>query len=282
MTKEPFYLYSIRSEWHGRVETSTAMGAKFVKMLDALSRIDPIFSNWLVAEFPNPSSGDRETDSLNMKAIPLASARPRIAEIVENHVVRNDAYEPDPDDGYKAFAITNELSGPRVADVSVRAGGKYDGSIGFRFGGFSVPPDLTLVNYPLYKAALLTITAIWRPRWVCAYAFRSGTISVPGVEIVPGMVATRIDSVTQVPLDPTFPYSVFHVPWIAYVAAEHAAGVTLTRDILTERTPDGGLLMSAATDRLDPMNPEHVRRARILAEVMIARARDPSGSNGRL
>jgi hypothetical protein len=84
-------------------------------------------------------------------------------------------------------------------------------------------------------------------------------------------------SVERVPLDPTFPYSVFHIPWIAYVAAEYAAGVALPRDILAERTPDGGLLMSATTQRLDPDNPEHVRRARIIAEVMIARV----GSNGR-
>jgi hypothetical protein len=95
---------------------------------------------------------------------------------------------------------------------------------------------------------------------------------------VPGFVATRIDSVAPVPLDPTFPQSVFHIPWIAYLSAEHAADVALTPDILTERTPDGGLLISATTDRLDPDNPQHVRRARIIAELMIARF-DESGKS---
>jgi len=95
--------------------------------------------------------------------------------------------------------------------------------------------------------------------------------SVPNVEVAPGVVGTRIDSMARVPLDPTFPYSIFHIPWIAYLSAEDATGVTLPSDILTERTPDGGLLMSATTDRLDPMNPEHARRARILAGLMIAR-----------
>ena len=231
----------------------------------------------MVAEFPNASSGDVETDTLNIRAIPLASARARIAEIVENYVVRNDAYEPDSDEGYHAHAATNEFTGPRVAGVSVNAGGKYDGGIDLQFGRLWDPPDLTIVTYPLYKAALLAINAIWRAPWACAEAFRSGTISVPGVEIVPGLVGTRIDSVERVPLDPTFPYSIFHIPWIAYLSAEHAAGVALPSDILTERTPDGGLLMSATTQRLDPDNPEHVRRARIIAEVMIARV----GSNGR-
>lgn len=51
---------------------------------------------------------------------------------------------------------------------------------------------------------------------------------------------------------------------------ERADGLTLAREILTERTPDGGLLMSATTERLDPMNPEHLRRARIVAEALIA------------
>jgi len=91
------------------------------------------------------------------------------------------------------------------------------------------------------------------------------------IEFAPGVIATKMESVTQVPLDPTYPYSIFHIPWIAYISAEYAAGITLPRDILTERTPDGGLLMSATTDRLDPMNSEHVRCARILAEVMIGR-----------
>jgi hypothetical protein len=47
--------------------------------------------------------------------------------------------------------------------------------------------------------------------------------------------------------------------------------MTVAGGSLAERTPDGGLLMSAATERLDPTNPEHVRRARILADTMIAK-----------
>jgi hypothetical protein len=55
--------------------------------------------------------------------------------------------------------------------------------------------------------------------------------------------------------------------------------VAPTRDILTERTPDGGFLMSTTTDRLDPDNPEHARRARIIAEAMIARFDASSGES---
>jgi len=81
MTREPHYEYFIRSKWRGRVETPAAIGAKFLTTLDALSRIDPILSNWLIADHPNRKSGDLMVDNLNIKATPVASARPRIAGI---------------------------------------------------------------------------------------------------------------------------------------------------------------------------------------------------------
>lgn len=58
MTGAPHYKYFIRSKWSGRVETPAAIGAKFLETLDALSRIDPIFSGWLIADHPNQKSGD--------------------------------------------------------------------------------------------------------------------------------------------------------------------------------------------------------------------------------
>lgn len=41
-------------------------------------------------------------------------------------------------------------------------------------------------------------------------------------------------------------------------------------DIKTEHARDGGLLMSAIEERFDPTDPEHLLRARILAEFLIA------------
>jgi hypothetical protein len=129
---------------------------------------------------------------------------------------------------------------------------------------------LSIVTYPLFKAALLAISAAWDVQWACAQAFRLGAVRVP-IDFAPGVPAFRIDSVVQLPLDPTFPKSIFHAPWIVYLSEELAAGMTVAGGILAERTPDGGLLMSAATERLDPTNPEHVRCAHILADTMIAK-----------
>jgi hypothetical protein len=122
----------------------------------------------------------------------------------------------------------------------------------------------------MFKAALLAINAIWPSAWACAYAFRSESTRVPEVD-APGVVSYSLVDVPMIPSEPTFPRSLFHVAWFAYLSPELAAGLKLVPEILAERTPDGGLLMSAATERLDPLNSEHRRRARVLVETMIAR-----------
>ncbi len=258
MTNETHYYYFIRSEWKGRSETPSDIGMKFVKTLDALSAIDTIFAGWQIADF--------QTDS----GLSLASARSRIAELIESNVSRDDFEKPDPDHGYSAFALAGTFKDPRSAALYVNAGGKYECDAKLEIGDLmrGVLPDLSVVTYPLFKAALLAINSIWKAPWACAQAFRSGTVAVP-IDFG-GVQATRIDGVIEVPSDPSFPYSIFHVPWIGYLSEQLAHGITLTPEILTERTPDGGLLMIAAQERLDPANPEHLRRARILAETLIA------------
>ena len=251
------YTFFIRSTWKERIETPAAIGVKFVNTLDALTDIDPIFAGWEVLDHRNRSS------------LPLSAARQRIAQLFETNVARSDFGNPSPDYGYSASAMAGEFKDPRSVTFSVNAGGRWDNRMELQFGEYAVLPDLAVVTYPLFKKALLAINVIWDTPWICAPAFRSGTIAVP-IDFG-GVQGSRIDSVAQVPSDPTFPRSVFHIPWIACLSAELAVGVTLAPEIFTERTADGGLLMSATTDRLDPTNPEHVRRARILAETMIAR-----------
>jgi hypothetical protein len=234
--------YSVRSRLPGVPETPAAVGAKFLQTLDALNRINPIFGDWHVI------------DCRARSGRPLATARPHIAALIENNVYRDDWDNPNPHNGYAAVAKTGTSVDPRSMNISINAGGKRAGDINLRAGEIGIPPDPAIVTYPVFKAALLATNATWSPTWADAYAFEMGYWESP---LVPGM--------------PVFPYSLFHMPWLAYLSAPLAAGVKLPNEILTERTPDGGLLMVAAEERLDPTNPEHLRRARILAEIMIAR-----------
>lgn len=254
------YRYSVRGSWLGPANEKPAVtGAKFLQTLDALSSIDPLFAGW---QFTGPWQIPEEHRS---SFVPLAAARKRIAEIVESGVYIDDFNKPCPEYGHSVIALAG-ARGPR--QVAFAASTKRQ-SFDLSFGEYNIASDLSIVTYPLFKAALLAISASWDARWACAQAFRNDVVKVP-TDFALGIPAFRIDSAVQVPLDPTFPKSNFHVPWIAYLSEEFAAGVTLARKIPTERTPDGGLLMTATEERLDPTNPQHARRARILAETMIA------------
>jgi hypothetical protein len=265
------YRYFVRGHWRGPADEEPAVtGGKFLQTLDALSGIDTIFSGWQVIR------NWEITEDEYPRFVPLDTARKRIAEIVESGVVHDDFNEPTPGYGYSVCA-TAGARGPHRVTLSARTGNQ---SFELSFGEHNIASDLTIVTYPLFKAALLASGSPWNAKWSCAQAFRNDVVKVP-IDFGPGVPAFRIDSAIQAPLDPSFPISIFHVPWIAYLSAELAAGVTLAREILTERTPDGGLLMSATTERLDPTNPEHVRSARILAETMIAKTGFVSGKGAR-
>jgi hypothetical protein len=83
MNKNPFR-FSIYYQLPRRGETPAVIGAKFLRTLDALSRIDPLLATWKVLDRPTLAS------------LPLADARPRIAAIVKNFVVLDDDSQSNP------------------------------------------------------------------------------------------------------------------------------------------------------------------------------------------
>ncbi len=260
------YRYSVRGSWSGPAdEEPVVTGAKFLETLDALTSIDPIFAGW---QFTGSWQIPEEHRS---SFVPLAAGRKRIVEIVESGVYIDDFNKPRPEYGHSVHAVAG-ARGPRRVAFSVSTSRQ---SFALSFGEYNLASDLSIVTYPRFKTALLVISSAWDAQWAYANARRNDVVKVP-VAVAPGVPAFRIDSAPPVLLDPTFPKSVFHVPWIVYLSAERAAGVTLGCEILTERRPDGGLLMSATTERLDPMNAKHVRRARVLAETLIPRTGDTS------
>jgi hypothetical protein len=237
------FKYFIYSDLAPRPESPASIGAKFVKTLDALTCIEPtIFANWKVMDLPAIASH------------PLAAARSRIAALIEHNVSRGDFREPDPDSGYSAVAFTDNVIDARRISLRIHTGGIYKGDTWLETADWKAFPDPAIVTYEIFKKALLAINEIWPPPWACASAFRMDYDSVP---LAPGAQL--------------FPSSRFHIPWVGYLSASLITRMVLPPpEIVTERTPDGGLLMIATEDRLDPTNPEHLRRARIIAEWMIA------------
>ncbi len=265
------YRYFVLGRWVGRADEKPAViGEKFLQTLDALGGIASLFEGW---QFTGAWQIPEEHRS---EFVPLAIGRKRIAEIVESGVYVDDFNKPCPENGHFVIAVAG-ARGPRHVSL---AASSSDQHFELSLGEYDLPSDLSIVTYPLFKAALLAISTVWDAQWAYATAYRNDAVMVP-IDFGPGVPAFRVDSALQVPIDPTFPKSVFHVPWIIYLSAQHAADLKVSPEILTERTPKGGLLMSATTDRLNPTDPEHVRRARILAETMIAcTGWQPRGGSG--
>ena len=209
-----------------------------------------------------------------MKGYPLAAARQRIAEIISHNVVHGDLGRPEPAAGYTAAAHTTVGARSRRMRFYART---WLGDVWLDAGDEMVAPDPAIVTYQLFRAALLAINAIWQQRWGCVQAFRSRTAKVPH-GTGGGYTLKRLP---MIPTEPTFPESIFHIPWLAYLSPPLTAGVKLPPEIQTETTIEGGLLMIATEERLDPDIPEHVRRARILAETLIAQTGYVSGKGAR-
>jgi hypothetical protein len=254
--KEVPFKYSIRAHPLKNEGNPESIGNRLVRTLDALSASDPlVFTNWHVTDLPAKTS------------VPLPAARSQIGAIIEKNVSHDQLGQPTPDyGGYDAMAFTFVEDVSRLVHLWINAGGRYDGQVWLQTGTPMIPVDLSIVTFPIFKAALLALVTNWPLPWICAHAFRSNVAMVP----VHGEAGYMLESHPMVPQEPAFPRSPFEIPWIGYLSSDLAAGVKLTSEIQTERIAGGGLLMIATEDRLDPDKPEHLRRARIIAETMIA------------
>jgi hypothetical protein len=230
-------------------ETPADIGQKFLDTLDTLSAIDPLFAPWQVLDFAARAK------------VSLAVARSRIVSIVEDGVVRDGYGQPERKSGYTAIGLTDNPVASRIAKLTADAGAVYPrGIVQLEIGDPLAPTDPSIVKYQLFRQALLAMTVRWQPSWSYACAFRMYYWKAP---IVPGAPLIR--------------YNPFHIPWIAYLSPALSTGFVVPQsDVRIEHAPGGGLLLSATEENFDPTNPEHLRRAGLLAEIMIMRTGDRS------
>ena len=245
------YLYDIQSAWKSPAQSAETVGRRFLGTLDALTQIDPILGDW----------GTKLDDS-NLGQ-PIDAVRPNITDFVEKNAGLDDDDEPDPIyGGYWLFAANQFGRGPLNRPDRIRfdlcTGSARINHYNLEVGSQSMPPPPSILSYSLFRSALLALIKIWPAPWA------NMRVS-PWGEDPPSL-----------PDGSAFPYSGFQMPWFSYLCAERAAKVTVSPAILTERTPDGGLLMIAAETRLDPDNPQHLIRSKMLAEIMIAHGGDPA------
>jgi len=246
------YDYSIRSAWPAKLQSPKEIGEKFLHTLDKLERIDGVFSDW--------GLGDKTKENLT----PLELIASDITTVVEHNVSRDDFDNPDPDAGYAMFAANHVSAGDKITSANVsfqiKAGSKWNwaNEAFVHTGGYEIPPQPSIITYPIFKAALLTMIAAWPCTWANASAFKMDYWE-------------HSDAPGEAPM----PYSIYHLSWMAYLSGERSAKLTPPAGVTWERTPDGGLLLIAAEERFDPTNPLHIQRSRAIVNFMIDQLGDP-------
>jgi hypothetical protein len=193
-----------------------------------------------------------------------------VAEWVLNNMVRNDDDEPDRRDGYALMAwggeVESEFGTSRSINVNVRAGSQWrHNQASFEVGGLSRPPDRDLVTYPIYRGALETLASIWPLPWMEAHVF------------LPDLIPPITEPMDSPPMPPSRD---LNFPWILYLSAPLAAGMKPPADLICDCTPGGGVVLSVVRDRLDPENPDHIRRSRLLQTVMDERVGEDAPPSG--
>ncbi|MGH6838612.1 MAG: Imm52 family immunity protein [Methylocella sp.] len=220
--------YYIHAYWERRAETPEALAARFVRLIDRLREIDPVFALWTcVSKRPKK----------------FETMRDRYAEEVAAGLSKDDWGEPEPIYGYWFGALTREQARERIFSARIHAGSTYpkpfaNDAVLSRSSGIITDPSV--ITYNIFKPALLAMAEAWDP--VCCAAYPDALI-----ERVPGGIN-------------------FHEAWIQYLCPWLASIITPpSAPVIVEHLPNGGLLMSATAQTFDVSNPAHMAAARDMA-----------------
>ena len=229
--------FGISTKWAEDTLTPAEIGKKVQSTLQQLEPIAPAMSNWVLRD--------------GQVGVSLSEASKRMTSVIEHSLEWK--YPDGPDDpvyGYKALVTgsptPSELMTPDTVHLSLTAGGRFENEFRFAIGDMAQPKAYDLITYPIYRGAMNALTSIWPCPWAIARVF-----------------------------DPNLPafkrLSVFGGAWVAYLSAPLAAGLKPPPELVPEPTPGGGLILSSTKERIDPANAEHMRRARLLEQIMLDR-----------
>ncbi len=223
--------YYIRASWEERAETPDELAARFLRMIDSLKVIDPVFRLW--------TCGRKRPESFE-------EVRDRYAEEIAAGITRDDWREPVPADGYRFGALTRGTPRNRTFTLDCKGGSiikyKFTNDVTLRTSANNSNPDADVVSYRVFRPALLAMVDAWEPVRACATSRQLSQ------------------------LDKTDSY--FPPVWIQYLCPWLARKITPPSTVLSEHLPNGGLLMTATTETFDVDNPAHLKAAQDMAAAM--------------
>jgi len=224
--------YYIRASWQGRAETPEKLAARFLRMIDSLKVIDPVFSLWTCGR---------------KRSVEFEKVRDRYADEIAAGLSRSDWGEPTPVYGYWFAVRTRDTPDDRTFVVRCNAGGtvkeSFPNAVTFETSSLAnLEPDCTVVSHRIFRSAMLAIVDAWDPVRVGAYSRKLIQLN---------------ESASRFP-----------AAWIQYLCPWLAQKITPPSTVLVEHLPNGGLLMSATTETFDIDNPAHLKAAQDMAAAM--------------
>jgi hypothetical protein len=228
-SSKEFYL---RCAWERRAETTDSLASRFLRTIDSFRRIDPVFDLW--------ECGRKRTKKLE-------SNRNCFAEEIAEGISRDDWGEPDPVYGYRFSAWTRDVPKDCMFVFRCHGGATVaslfpNDAILETYSPKESGPNPHVVSYKVFRTALLALVEAWEPVKAGAYSRKLIQMNDEG--------------------------SYFPRPWIQYLCPWLAQKIAPPATALVERLPDGGLLMSAATETFDVNNPQHMAVASDIAAAM--------------
>jgi hypothetical protein len=229
--------YDITSYWGARPEAADALAGRLKRFLGRLSAIGPEYSSWSFAR-----AGKRgRLDPSDIRAL---------ATMIEKSVARSDDGRPEPESGYQiVFGNWNDRASNLESIVfHVNAGCSYDASYFTNCVSLATEPQPrgtpSRYTYEVLKAIMLAIIDCWDVTY-CA--------------------AINSDLLYLEPSPAELGRAFFRLAWIAYISPRLASLLRPPPPLMTERLPNGGILMTATTEQFEVDNPDHVAGARGIA-----------------
>jgi hypothetical protein len=224
--------YNIDSFWRPREEAPEAVADRYIRMVEALTLIDPVFTPWWY---------------LGRKKIPFDQVRAELPTLIAKDVWR----QWGPAEGYRFVGSNWPKNTPRSLLLMGNAGNTM-APVGYGNNNVHLhtvspdicPTDASIVTYDLFRSAMLAIIEAWDVDWCLSYPtdlMRSWPKKRPG----------RI-----------------RLAWMSYVAPEFAPLVRPSPDIETQTVAGGGILMAATRERFDVTNKSHLKAARAIVTAM--------------
>jgi hypothetical protein len=224
--------YFISAFWGSRVEEPDQLAVRFLKHIDLLRDISPLFALWI-----SGAKGPRKLEDI----------RAHFAKEIALRISKDDFGEVEPERGYGFGAYTRGQPESLSYTINVGAGSHtgypYENYVGFGNSSFmNAVPDPAAITYQIFKSALLALVEAWEPS--DCYASSHDLLDLlprPGL------------------------HEHFREAWMQYVSAPLARLITPPSTTINEWLPNGGLLMSATNETFKVDNPAHLAAARDIA-----------------